>query len=232
MDARRAPGWRAGEFIAGRLPSAVLTCHQESAAGGPGEIQHPTANPACGFPAHSCFRFRSGVSAERRRFPFPLSPFFALLTLSGLSYSPLRFLYWARHWRMPDTAPDSAGVAERRSPIRRVCGPNPSPKKPQFNHACTRMDTDSREQADNDRFIRKVNGKSGRESVILERAFGSATKRHKRRKEIEREPQCLAMNPFTQQVKHSRNNSVTSLRCFVLRVPSCGHSTAGFGVIQ
>jgi hypothetical protein len=70
----------------------------------------------------------------------------------------------------------------------------------------------------------------GQKKINLERAFGSATKRHKRRKEIEQKPQCLAMNPFTQQVKHSRNNSVTSLRCFVLRVPFCGHSTAGFGI--
>jgi hypothetical protein len=67
--------------------------------------------------------------------------------------------------------------------------------------------------------------------MILEKAFGSATKRHKRRKEIEQKPQCLAMNPFTQQVKHARNNSVTSLLCFVLLVLFCGNSTAGFRMI-
>jgi hypothetical protein len=38
--------------------------------------------------------------------------------------------------------------------------------------------------------------------INLEKAFGSAAKRHKRRKEIEQKPHCSAVNPFTQQVKH------------------------------
>jgi hypothetical protein len=67
-------------------------------------------------------------------------------------------------------------------------------------------------------------------AINLKKAFGSATKRHKRRKGIEGTPLWLANNSFTHEVKPSRNKSAAFPLCFAPLVPFCGNSPAGFSI--
>ena len=68
--------------------------------------------------------------------------------------------------------------------------------------------------------------------MILKKAFGSATKRHKRRKGVASRKRCLAMKAFPQPGEKSASWFGEFSLCFVLRVPFGGHSTAGFRFIR